>query len=924
MGGNEDKRNLAFWYKKLDITPPDHGKKGTCLVDYICKAMLDDLAPYYIVREAINDLLYVPKIAQIQACVASPYFKAKFMRQPIVWSEFDRLDVYCLAVLRVLANLKKARTLAAEFDCPVKSLPKFPKYEKREESIELAHLFLGLINKQMTGKRRLGPRAVDKRWYRMLQAAKGKFAAENDFDGHLKRIKEETQLKIAHKMAVPPDDDEGSAFDEDEDDENGPSTHTAKRRRGERQNYARPRTSSPSNADLAGHFEHLNSEESEDDDDDHDYVEGEGRRSTRKRKAVQSSDIATRKRCATMPKHAQATARNANEDMLPTLTPAPTIAAGAIAAERETSDGQMTRERILNERNMPIEQSTAALRSTAVLPKPEPSLNSNTPGSGRVVSMPRAPPLGTAQTASKFIDLTMDDDADVVQVKREVDMISGRAGLLKGASTAATLEDKEEKTKRRRLEKVKLRQEQLDLEEDLENIEEKKQIGMKDNTSIARNITLTSLTEDGSRKMSCTVGRWVGELRIAGVRPMDRKKSLVDYIRKALLGPLAPYFIIREAVNDTHKIVRYSNVYNRLTNPDYEYKYTSSTDLDWTEFDRVDITCLAVWRIIYELRRAPTLAQEYGCAAKNLPQWQRNLDRRDEIRLAYDFLSLVSQSCKGEKFMSPTAADSGPHRALQRAKTAFLAETDFEQHIQRIAAHVRQTPPPTASLPDGDSSDNDEGEQGFGGDAESEFGNEAQSAAARKRRPSRAANRRRVPEGDDTHEQAGPAASSVSGNLFLADTVEGRNMRPSKKRKTHRHAREETSAEQIPASPLLEHPGSPPSVLATRHGMLAYETNARPASTTVKEEDSSDPVATVTDGEGDSSTRQQLHAVKQRITSLEKALEDALELEAAKLRVVELEAALARTLAGSKPKTTIKKEEGDVKRVSAREVIELD
>ncbi|KAK4901203.1 hypothetical protein LTR27_001760 [Elasticomyces elasticus] len=140
------------------------------LFDYVCKTILPKLAPYLIMQKELNDRNHKSLSFQtIWRRLVTPEDRQekKFDCERPDWTQFDRTDVCCLAVVSTMTALHNAWKLTEEYGCSVEALPKFPDC------------------------------------FQALETAKKEFLAANpDFKQHLLRIMPEDRLGPKRGRAV--------------------------------------------------------------------------------------------------------------------------------------------------------------------------------------------------------------------------------------------------------------------------------------------------------------------------------------------------------------------------------------------------------------------------------------------------------------------------------------------------------------------------------------------------------------------------------------------------------------------------------------------------------------------------------------------------------------------------------------------------
>ncbi|KAK5733985.1 hypothetical protein LTR17_009256 [Elasticomyces elasticus] len=495
-----DQKTLHYWCDKLRIKADTKSARHNALRDYICNALLGKLAPYYLIRNALGDVRPVPSESRVQERLTNEYHKDKFTWQPIDWSEYDRLDIWCFAVHTILTTIQDEPASAQKNGSSMDTVPKLPRGLSLEEEVSLAYRFLSMINVFMKGRAILSPHAVPSTRYDQPMRKWLAFDEKEGFGRHLDRIVGEARRKLgvpgertsSASIDAEPGVEEGQADAEDEENairweaddlEAGEELEEQeeleeKEEREEPSQTQRKHQATPAARAFIASTRTPSEVMSPSDgpliklDVDTDQVSEEvvvkQKNNTTKRKAVTDDDTTSRK-------HRAATSEYGDEeklveyDAIPDIAERSTLAEAAEARDAELRGSEM---RAPKRRKVAVKQSPAAAlpQEADLLSRPTPSLPSNIPGT-------KYPPLKTTPSAASVVDLTMDDDADV---KQEVGSVVGRAEVSKPpAGIAVMLDGKEERAKKRELERVKLQLKQLDLEEELEEIEENKQNGRK-------------------------------------------------------------------------------------------------------------------------------------------------------------------------------------------------------------------------------------------------------------------------------------------------------------------------------------------------------------------------------------------------------------------------------------------------------------
>ncbi|KAK3654691.1 hypothetical protein LTR56_003964 [Elasticomyces elasticus] len=474
-----DQKTLHYWCDKLCIKADTKSARHNALRDYICNALLGKLAPYYLVRNALGDVRPVPSDSRVQARLTDINHKDKFTWEPIDWSGCDRLDISCFAVHTILTTIQDEPALARKTGSSMDTVPKLPRGMSFEEEVSMAYRFLSMINVFMKGRAILSPHAVPSTRYDQAMREWLAFEEKEGFAKHLDRIVAEARQKAGGRTSrdsvdTEADGDEGQVDDDGEDYAITWDAHDLEEKEQEEQegleepsqthssSRATPavrasvaRSTTPSGFTSGGDGPLIKLDVDTEQVSEELVVKQES--STTKRKASADDSIMSRKRRT-------ATSEYEDEETWVEHDAVPNIAERSTRAEvgkaRDTgSGGSEMRAPKLRKVNAKQSPAAALPREANNPSRPTPSLPSNTTGTASVV------------------DLTMDDDADV---KQEVGSVSGGAEVSKPpAGIAIVLDGKEERAKKRELERVKLQLKQLDLEEELEKIEENKQNGRK-------------------------------------------------------------------------------------------------------------------------------------------------------------------------------------------------------------------------------------------------------------------------------------------------------------------------------------------------------------------------------------------------------------------------------------------------------------
>ncbi|KAK5733986.1 hypothetical protein LTR17_009257 [Elasticomyces elasticus] len=179
------------------------------LFEYVCKTILPKLLPYFIMQKELNDRNHKSlSFTTIWRRLVTPEGRQqeKFDCERPDWSQFDRTDVCCLAVVRTMAALQNAWKLTEEYGCSVEVLPKFPdrKQNYRLEAEWTYKGFLSFIISTINLPDGFLHETRDQGvGFQALETAKKEFLAANpDFKQHLLRIMPEDRLGPKRGRAV--------------------------------------------------------------------------------------------------------------------------------------------------------------------------------------------------------------------------------------------------------------------------------------------------------------------------------------------------------------------------------------------------------------------------------------------------------------------------------------------------------------------------------------------------------------------------------------------------------------------------------------------------------------------------------------------------------------------------------------------------
>ncbi|KAK3621514.1 hypothetical protein LTR56_022755 [Elasticomyces elasticus] len=198
------------------------------LFDYVCKTILPKLAPYLIMQKELNDRNHKSLSFTTIWRRLEGRQEEKFDCERPDWSQFDRTDVCCLAVVRTMTALRNAWKLTEEYGCSVEVLPKFPdrKQDYRLEAEWAYKGFLSFIISTINLPDGFLHETRDQGvGFQALETAKKEFLAANPgFKQHLLRIMPEDRLGPKHGRAVSSAQsnrhENAAALDSDEEPEN--------------------------------------------------------------------------------------------------------------------------------------------------------------------------------------------------------------------------------------------------------------------------------------------------------------------------------------------------------------------------------------------------------------------------------------------------------------------------------------------------------------------------------------------------------------------------------------------------------------------------------------------------------------------------------------------------------------------------------
>ncbi|KAK5682410.1 hypothetical protein LTS10_005538 [Elasticomyces elasticus] len=185
-------QSWARWLDLLGIVGPTLQERRDHLTNYICRVLIPDLVPHFIVAQAINNphrTIGFP--CMYERLMDSATDRDKYTRTQIDWSEFDRTDIYCLSLLRITAALARASTLAEEYGCPIGELPKWPVFVDYALELHCAHEFMSWILHSSNKPRLLNTVVNGQTGLQVLQQATQAFLATSDFESHTRRLAEE-------------------------------------------------------------------------------------------------------------------------------------------------------------------------------------------------------------------------------------------------------------------------------------------------------------------------------------------------------------------------------------------------------------------------------------------------------------------------------------------------------------------------------------------------------------------------------------------------------------------------------------------------------------------------------------------------------------------------------------------------------------
>ncbi|KAK4901204.1 hypothetical protein LTR27_001761 [Elasticomyces elasticus] len=497
---DQPRATLHYWCDKLRVEATTKSVRHNAFRDYICNALLGKLAPYYLVRNTLGDLRPVHSESRVFKRLTDLYHKDKFTREPIDWSQYDRLDISCFAVHTILTTIRTEAALVEEDGHSLDVIPKLPPGLDFKEEVSLAYRLLSTINAFMKGRAILSPHAVPSTRYDQACREWVAFDEKEGFGEHLNRIVIEARQKVgvsggrtsSDSVDAEPGVDERQADDDDEriairrqadgleEEEEEQEEHAELEEHEEPSQIQRIRRATP--AARASITRSRTPIQFMSPDDSpliklevgtvEDVMMKQENKTTKRKASADDSNTSRKRRAATSGYEDEETL--VEHDAVPDIAERSTRAEVWKVRDARSGGSEMRAPKL---RKVNVKQRTAAAlpREANKPSRPTPSLPSNTPGSERSSNVPKYRPPKTMPSAASFVDLTMDDDADV---KQEIGSVSSRTEVSKPPAGVAIVSDgKEERAKKRALERVKLQLKQLDLEEELEEIEESKQNG---------------------------------------------------------------------------------------------------------------------------------------------------------------------------------------------------------------------------------------------------------------------------------------------------------------------------------------------------------------------------------------------------------------------------------------------------------------
>ncbi|KAK4961265.1 hypothetical protein LTR10_001755 [Elasticomyces elasticus] len=400
MGGNHDKTAILHWCDNLQVSrgKADDERRQN-LMHYTTEVYPYLLAPYHIIKEGVGHTSQAPRPNKIQARLSNPENVVKYNEQAPDWARFDYVDMYCLAVHRVRTELHRAGAIARELDMRLSDVPKMPSNLGLKQQVKTTTGYITFINKHLHMNHALGLLAKNGNHKRFLDARR-EFLANTGFEEHRQRIVDEGKQVAA-----------------------GPSL-IERRQRGM--------------AEL--------------DSEDDEYSEDKKLSRTRKRKAGSSGGVQGRKRCAILSEDDDDASYSEGEKTLADhvkirdVGRRSTRATDVTAKEATEAIDREDKVRSPMQRKAAVKEDMAASvpAETHNPLRPDSTSIAGTPASEHVASVSRAPPPRTAPPASKFVDLTMDDEADSVLVKQEVDPSGGGAGEVRERRRPVGVDDGDE------------------------------------------------------------------------------------------------------------------------------------------------------------------------------------------------------------------------------------------------------------------------------------------------------------------------------------------------------------------------------------------------------------------------------------------------------------------------------------------------
>ncbi|TKA69882.1 hypothetical protein B0A55_08830 [Friedmanniomyces simplex] len=147
--GADQEKTLSYWVDLFNIHGKRVRKKNQALHNFTWTTLFRLLVPYYIVGGKVGtSTRNVPTLAK-----------------------YDRLDIWTLAVVRVVSTINRAQSLDQVLGLPKSALPQRPTGITEARKVHYAYRFLGTINKFTLNTHTFGPQAKKREGFDKLVAA---------------------------------------------------------------------------------------------------------------------------------------------------------------------------------------------------------------------------------------------------------------------------------------------------------------------------------------------------------------------------------------------------------------------------------------------------------------------------------------------------------------------------------------------------------------------------------------------------------------------------------------------------------------------------------------------------------------------------------------------------------------------------------